>query len=269
MIRGLYTAAAGMLVQQTNQDVVANNLANADTTAFKKDRVLVRSFPEMLIHRLADFSPPGPGFKNSPPLLGRLGTGAVVDGIWTDPAYQGVRVTGRPLDVALTGEGYFVVNTPEGERYTRKGDFTIRADNVLATPEGYAVQGQAGDIVLPPETGCHIDPAGRVWAGEREIDSLRLVAFDPAGQEAALTKQGDSLYRLADQAGGGPGGAAARELAPAEGRVQPEALEAANVNIVQEMTAMIVLARAYEANQKAVQAMDGTLEKACNDLGRV
>ncbi|MZP43142.1 flagellar hook-basal body complex protein [Heliobacterium gestii] len=266
MIRGLYTSAAGMLVQQTNQDVIANNLANVNTVSFKKDRAVFREFPEMLIRRMHDLSPGEPGQAEKNPVIGRLGTGAVVDAIWTDTSNPGVRVTQNPTDLAILGRGFFVVNTPEGERYTRDGQFSLRADGALVTAEGYAVQGTAGDITVPSGGAIRIDSEGRVFSGDNEVAQLRVVGYDELapGQEPPLLKAGDSLYRLNQQGAGG----GLRDLAAGEREIKPGALELANVNVVQEMVQMITASRAYEANQKAIQSQDSTLEKACGELGK-
>ncbi|ABZ83458.1 flagellar basal-body rod protein, putative [Heliomicrobium modesticaldum Ice1] len=267
MIRGLYTSASGMLVQQTNQDVTANNLANVNTVSFKKDRAVFRGFPEMLIRRMHDFSPAEPGQAEKNPLIGRIGTGAVVDAIWTDPTSAGLRVTQNPTDLAIIGRGYFVVMGPDGEeRYTRNGQFSLRADGTLVTTEGFAVQGTAGAIRIPQGGNLRIDSDGRIFSGDTEVAQLRIVGYDETpGQAPPLVKAGDSLYRLNEQGDGG----GVRDLAIGEREIRSGALELANVNVVQEMVQMISAARAYEANQKAIQSQDGTLEKACTELGRV
>ncbi|MBC9784504.1 flagellar basal-body rod protein FlgF [Heliobacterium chlorum] len=267
MIRGLYTSASGMLVQQTNQDVIANNLANVNTPSYKKDMAVFRAFPEMLIRRMADFSPPEPGQTEKNPVIGRLGTGATPDGIMTDFSYSGVRVTDNPTDLALNGKGYFVVNTPDGERYTRNGQFSVRADGTVVSPDGYQLLGQKGPIVVPANAKIHVDANGRIFNGDQELDQLRIMGFDEpvAGQEPILEKQGDSLFRLSGQQ---QGNGTLREMTAGETEVKSGSLELANVNVVQEMVQMISAARAYEANQKAIQAQDGTLDKACGELGR-
>ncbi|MZP29542.1 flagellar hook-basal body complex protein [Heliobacterium undosum] len=267
MIRGLYTSASGMLIQQTNQDVTANNLANVNTVSFKKDRAVFREFPEMLIRRMHDFSPSEAGQAEKNPVIGRVGTGSVVDAIWTDPSNPGVRVTQNPTDLAIMGRGYFVVNTPEGERYTRNGQFTLRSNGALVTADGYAVQGTAGDVNVPQGGSLRIDSDGRVFSGDVEVAQLRIVGVDDAAPDQAppLLKAGESLYRLNEQGAGG----GVRDLAVGETEIKSGALELANVNVVQEMVQMITASRAYEANQKAIQSQDGTLEKACGELGRV
>ncbi|MTV49592.1 flagellar basal-body rod protein FlgF [Heliobacillus mobilis] len=266
MIRGLYTSASGMLAQQANQDVIANNLANVNTASYKKDRAVFQAFPEMLIRRIADFSPPAPGEIEKNPIIGRLGTGATLDRIWTDTSYTGVRNTDVPTDVAIVGQGYFVVNTPDGERYTRNGQFKVRPDGTLVTSDGLEVQGQNGSIVVPSSTSIRIDENGRILNGTQEIAQLRIVGFDEAqaSQNLPIEKQGDSLYRPSQQNGAG----GLQNLPQGQIQIKSGALELSNVNVVQEMVQMISATRAYEANQKAIQAQDGTLEKTCGELGK-
>ncbi|KAB2953793.1 flagellar hook-basal body protein [Heliorestis acidaminivorans] len=288
MIRGLYTSASGMLVQQHNQDVTANNLANVNTNAFKKDQAVFQAFPDMLLSRINDISPavPGPSAgpvnpAGRPVLLGRLGTGATLDEISTNFTAGMVTITDTPTDLAIVGEGFFVVDTPEGERYTRNGHFTFRNDGTLTTQEGYEVQGQNGSVVIPVGSDYTIDTEGRILVEGAQLDSLRFITYnDPVGPEnaaagiqagplevgqpPALLKMGDSLYRI-NEAEGAP---AIREMEIGEVQVRIGALERSNVNVIQEMVQMISASRAYEANQKSIQAQDGTLDKAVNELGR-
>ncbi|WP_438266911.1 flagellar hook-basal body protein [Heliorestis convoluta] len=280
-----------MLVQQKNQDVIANNLANVNTNAYKKDQAIFRAFPEMLLSRVNDISPTEPGHPGpiNPPgrpmPLGRLGTGATLDEIHTSKAPGMVTVTDEPTDLAIIGDGYFVVNTPEGERYTRNGHFTFRNDGTLITQEGYEVQGQNGNITIPTDSEFTIDRAGRILIEGEEIDNLRFVSYNdppedeaalaaarageapalpPMGQPPALLKAGDSLYRPSEL----EGAPALRDMEAGEISLRIGALERSNVNTIHEMVTMISASRAYEANQKAIQAQDGTLDKAVNELGR-
>ncbi|MCW2277466.1 flagellar basal-body rod protein FlgF [Heliophilum fasciatum] len=273
MIRGLYTSATGMLVQQNNQDTIANNLANVQTTGFQKERAVTRQFPQLLIRRLEDMSPTRMGFgighgiaMNDPaPILGNLGTGAMTDQIWTDYSRAGLRTTGNPTDLALNGRGYFVIRTDGGDRYTRNGAFTMGPDGRLMTQSGAPVQGQGGDIIIPPASNVAIDEQGNVSANGEVVDQLRIVDFpDPLpGQPVTLVKQGDSLFAVAEGANATP-----QDLTGQNGLIRVGALENSNVNVVQEMVHMIEAARAYEANQKAITAQDGTLDKVCNEVGR-
>ena len=148
MIRGLYTGAAGMLSETIRMDVVANNLANADKTAFKSDITVFKSFPQMLIRRLNDdgvrkFSL---GSYDTMPIVGRLGTGVEVNEVYTNFEQGSLRETNNPFDFAIEGDGFFVVETERGLRYTRNGSFLLDKDNYIVTKDGYKVLGENGYI---------------------------------------------------------------------------------------------------------------------------
>ena len=129
MWRGLYTAAAGMVTEANRTNAIANNLANATTTAFKRDDTVNEEFAPMLIRRINDTNQADvtsfKGFSvgNQAPVVGELGLGAYTAEVATDHRQGSFQTTGNPLDLAIAGEGYFAVNTPQGVRYTRDGNF--------------------------------------------------------------------------------------------------------------------------------------------------
>ncbi|ADL08732.1 flagellar basal-body rod protein FlgF [Thermosediminibacter oceani] len=260
MIRGLYTSASGMLAEMARTDVISNNLANINTTGFKKDRAVFRAFPEMNIHRYDDPQPVGAGFVIDPvPYIGVLGTGAGLDEIRVDFTQGRIEMTSNPLDLAIedtaAGEtSFFEIQTPAGIRYTRDGSFTINADGFLVTREGYYVMGENGPINLRNGSKVEINTEGEVYLDGLMVDRLRIAAF-PAG--LSLEKQGDNLYR----AQGVP--------LPANARIIQGALERANVNAVSEMVNLISAFRAYEANQRMVRAHDDTLAGAVNEIAKI
>ncbi|TYP58804.1 flagellar basal-body rod protein FlgF [Thermosediminibacter litoriperuensis] len=261
MIRGLYTSASGMLVEMARTDVISNNLANVNTTGFKKDRAVFRAFPEMNIHRFDDPEPAGAGFKIDPvPFIGALGTGAVLDEIHVDFTQGRIEMTSNPLDLAIedtaAGErSFFEIQTPEGVRYTRDGSFTIDAGGFLVTREGYYVMGENGPVNLKEGSKVVINTRGEVYLDGQLVDRLRIAAF-PAG--SLLEKQGDNLYSAQE---GVP--------LPADARIIQGALERSNVNAVSEMVSLISAFRAYEANQRVVKAHDDTLASAVNEIARI
>lgn len=238
MIQGLYTAGSGMAAQLAKIDVLANNLANADTTGFKAD--------------LLSIDPAG-----NPPgsLSGSLSPSvSVIPGRPGLDASPGVmKFTGNPLDLALMGPGLFVVETPRGERYTRAGNFTRDANGFLTTPEGFRVLGTGGPVRIP-EGGLQVESGGRIAGGA----SLRVVA----GPElpGRLLKEGGNLYAPAE-------GAAAPPDLP-EASVAQGQLEASNVNVVRTMVELLIAMRSYEAHQKTIQSIDQTAGQAAGDLGR-
>lgn len=261
MLRGLYTSASGLLAGQAHLDVVANNLANADTAGYKRDQIVFESFPAMFLSRVRDpDAVPGtitgtlPGAAPGVEAVGPLGTGTLAAGVYADHAAGPILTTGNPLDLALVGTGLFTVRTDRGDRYTRQGNFVLDAQGRLATPEGHLVLGERGPITVGSKE-VTVDAGGRVFLDGAYADRLAIVEVNDPG---ALKKEGASLY--AD-----PGGAA--RPATATG-VEQGALEKSNVNPVLEMVNMIAVMRAYEANQKVVQAQDQTLARA-NEIASI
>ena len=256
MIRGLYTGASGMLVEMARTDVISNNMANVNTTGFKKDRAIFRAFPEMNIHRIHDPVPVGIDKVVDPrPFIGMLGTGVMLDEINTDFAQGSFKTTSNPLDLAIRGEGFFQVQTPDGIRYTRDGSFTLNRDRYIVTKDGYYVLGNNGPVQLTQEGDIVISEQGEIFVNEEYVDRLNTVTFVETNQ---LQKQGDNMY-ISDMP----------PIPLQYVQIAQGALEEANVNIVSEMVYLISAFRAYEANQKVIQTHDATLDKAVNDVGRV
>jgi len=222
-------AAAGY--GEARMAILANNLANVNTPGYKADQV---SFSEVLDEA--------------------TGLPTVSATQYTEMTGGSREQTGNPLDVAVDGDGFFVVNTPDGRRFTRDGSFRLGADGTLGTADGNPVLGSSGPIVLDPEvSGIRIDPNGKVWADGEEVDTLQVVAF-PAGAPPA--KVGGNLF---DGTGDTP---------VENPRVSQGALERSNVSSILEMSRMIEIARGYEAYQKLVQSLDQTAAQT-NDVGTV
>src|SRR3712207_2739396 len=146
MERGLYIAASGMLAEMVRQGQLANDLSNASTPGYKADRSSQRSFGELLLNNSVTGQP-----------VGTLGLGARIEGITTDLSPGPIRDTGEPLDLAVVGEGFFGVQTPQGVRYTRNGQFTADGNGNLVTREGYQVLGRNGGPVRVGADG-RVDP---------------------------------------------------------------------------------------------------------------
>jgi flagellar basal-body rod protein FlgG len=246
-----------MLTQSTLTDVVSNNLANVNTAGFKKDLAVAKEFREMLIYRINDHEgpkiPPHVGSEMVP--IGYLGTGAMIDNIYTVQSQGIVRNTGNPLDVGIMGKGYFTVETQNGPRYTRNGSFSLNANRELITNTGERVLGDGGAIRL---TGSKItvDEAGAVYSDGVFVDRFRMATFS---DENVLEKEGNSYFKTSRD------GMETQDQVT----VQQGFLEGANVNTVSEMVNLINVYRTYEANQKIVQAQDETLGKAVNDIARI
>ena len=254
MIRGLYTAASGMLAQMSRTDVISSNLANVNTTAFKKDTVIFQALEEMRIRRVDDPILAGPRMTIDPrPYIGNLGSGVDVGQIYTQFEQGPIKDTSNPLDLALQGTGFFTVIIPDGIRYTRDGSFSRSSNGYLVTREGHMVMGQNGPILLPENATIKINEDGEIFSDGQRLDQLMLVSFADLQQ---LVKVGDNLYS-SDQ-----------EPQQAQPRVIQGALETANANAVTEMVNLIEAFRAYEASQKLVVTHDNLLDKAVNEIAR-
>lgn len=260
MIRGLYTSASGMLAESVRSDVASNNLANVNTTGYKKDTTIMASFPEMLMLRVNDQKKG----EVQVPVVGALGTGALVDEVITSHTQGQLKESSSAFDLAIAGDGYFTVEKAPGQQmYTRNGSFTIDGEGYLVTNQGYYVLGQAGRINIKGAGSAGdfaVDGYGNVTVNGERVDTLQLVSFGDPNQPAVrpqLTKVGESLFTATGQG------------VPAGGRVMQKYLETSNVNAITEMVDLITIMRSYEANQKAVQAHDKTLEQVINDVGRV
>lgn len=244
-----------MLVEGIKTDVAANNLANAATHGFKSQNHAVRSFPEMLIRRINDPVQLGDRAWDPRPIIGVLGTGSAVDELSLNMTDGPVRYTGRALDLAILGPGFMQVMTDSDELlYTRDGQLRVNQDGFLVTGEGLLVMGEAGGIPVGDGTP-RIDTNGRVWSDETLVGTIILWEFEEPG---ALDRMGGNL--LAPSVGSG------EAFVAAQSEIRPEHLELSNVNVVNEMVNLITIQRAYEANQRMIQAQDETLGRLINDL---
>ena len=246
MIRGIYTAASGMLAETTRADTIANNLANGNTAGYKKDVAISKDFASVLIQRIND----GP----EAPVIGGLGVGTVIDEIATIQSNGAMRYSGNPLDLAIDGKGFFAVQTAAGIRYTRNGTFTRNARGRLVTADGQEVLGQNGPITLPDGGQVTVDSTGNVLVEGATVGQLRVVEFD---NERELIKEGANLFQAPNNG------------RQATGKVSQGFLEQSNVNVISEMVNLISGYRAYELNAKTVQTHDQLLDKAVNEVGKI
>ncbi len=257
MLRALRTAALGMSTQQTSVDNTANNLANANTTGFKRARV---SFQDLLYQRVRAA---GGEDGAAPPAALQLGHGAMAVATVGTFTQGGFSETGNALDVAISGEGFFVVRMPDGSQsYTRDGTFTLSAEGGLVTPSGFAIE---PGIEIPPDAlEVQIQADGTVRArlpGEDEPTELGQIELARFQNPAGLRMMGGNLYARTE-ASGDP--IQAPPGVDGLGTVQQGVLETSNVDVVQEMVELISSQRAYELNSKMVQAAEEMLQIANN-----
>jgi flagellar basal-body rod protein FlgG len=242
MNSGVYAALSGSLVAMRKLDVLANNLANVNTAGFKKDRLTFESL-------LPPVGTPSAGRSDAPVLANER--------LFTDFSPGPQRESGNPLDLALAGDGFFVVETPEGRRYTRQGNFSRDTAGQLVTAEGYPVRGTGGPLTI---SGGHIDinDKGEIRSDGIPVGTLEIVDFP---RPYALEKLGNALFAPADP-----------ELRPQPIKgtaVRQGILEGANVEAVTEMIQLIETNRYFEACQKVIRSYDDLAAKAANELGRV
>lgn len=255
MIRGLYTAASGMLVTQRQNEMISENIDNLQNPGYREAEASVEALGPMLIERIGGAN--GNGSEAVP--IGAMGTGARADRIAIKNAPGLMRHTDEATDLAMVSSGFFVVQTAQGERYTRDGHFHLDPQGRLVTFGGQPVLGENGPIG-PLNAEFKVSTEGTVTDQGRTVDQLRVVNFQPG----SLQREGKTtLYALA------PGGVAATPVARADVQVSQGTLEESNVNLNSQMVKMITVMRAYEANQKVIQTQDATLEKAVNEVGKV
>ena len=252
MIRGLWTAASGMAAQQMTIDVVSNNLANANTTGFKKSRA---NFQDLMYQTMLIAGATTPGGGQVPTGI-QVGMGVKPAGIQKVFTQGDYVQTGNDLDIAIEGKGFFKVMHGDEELYTRAGNFTLDSEGFITTSAGDRLQ---PEIAVPPEAVLiTLQSNGQltVHGAAEEIlatEQINLYSFaNPAGLFAA----GQNLLRATEGSGeaieGTPG-------TDGFGTVSNHSLELSNVSVVDEMVAMIVGQRAYEANSKSVQTGDSML----------
>ena len=237
MIRGFYTALSGIMSSMTRQAVVADNISNSSTVGFKQSRTVQDDFELQVMNSLG-------------PELGELGTGTIPTGLKLDISQGPLDTTGVKTDLAVSGDGLFVVRKDGGVAYTRAGDFTVDATGTLVTQQGYAVLDTAGHPVqTEPGSSFTVGTDGTVAeTGQR----IALVGWPPGG----VTRLGENLY----SAGG--------QLTPATGSISQGTLEGSNTDMAAAMTDLISLERNFQMNSRALSIQDSSIGDAVQ-LGRL
>ena len=299
MWRGLYTAATGMITEQKRTDVIANNLANAATTGYKRDLAVHREFENMLVKRVYDHADGGSvgmvaeGFNILGNLgtssddvtrikgfsvdnqnndgIGQLGLGDYISDIAVDYEQGPLETTGNIFDLAISGRGFFAVQTPAGVRYTRNGAFFRNQDGVLQDIRGYNLLATNGQpITIPRNIGNDrvvITGNGEIFAADQQNQPQNRIAqiqFVQFNNRLQTQKQGNNLfYPVADANGN------VAQPQPATGQILQGMLEKSNTQIVNEMVELIHNQRMYEAGSKAVTTQDTMLDASVNQVGRL
>jgi flagellar basal-body rod protein FlgG len=249
-------AATGMLAQQTNVEVIANNLANMNTTAYKMQRA---EFQDLLYQNVER---PGSASADTGAVLPagiQIGVGVRTAATYRITGQGNLNSTGNPYDLAINGKGYFHIQMPDGtDAYTRAGAFSLSPDGQMVTDKGYVV---APGLAIPQDAlSITVNAQGQVQAlvaGQTAPQTLGQLELARFPNEGGLQAIGDNLYTETPASGavltGLPG-------TPGYGTLQQGFLETSNVNAVQEITDLITAQRAYEMNSKVISAADQMLQ---------
>lgn len=252
MLRGLYTAYTGMRNEQYRMDIMSNNLANADTTGFKKEGSTSQAYAEVMAVKIKDVSEN----PNTPKRLGNMSLGVKIGETYTDFSQGSLRDTGNTYDIAIGGSGFFNIEftNKAGEtstKYTRDGGFTITKDGYLVTKDGDYVLGENGRIQLSTTAGTTaFDRSGNIFQDNRLVASLKITDFEDTNY---LTHYGETMWDAKE-------GAVQQDAEDAQ--IYQGYLEMSNASVVKEMVNMITISRQYESNQKMLTTFDESLEKS-------
>jgi flagellar basal-body rod protein FlgG len=236
-----------MQPRMTNLEVIGNNLANIDTIGFKKDNLFTRILKE----------------KGVEMAKGKGELAGMESREFTDFSDGSLKPTNNPLDLAMTGKGFFTIETQDGIRYTRNGNFALSTDGILVTSNGNPVMGTSGKIQLPDsrtlsQGDITVNEQGEITIDKKPVAKLRIATFD----DLSTLKKDKACMFATD---------APERAATVDGKsaaVHQGYLEESNVEGIQEMVQMLELSKSFETDQKAIQAQDATLDKAM-EVGRV
>jgi flagellar basal-body rod protein FlgG len=255
-MRALSIAATGMQAQQTNVEVIANNLANMNTSGFKRERA---EFEDLLYQNVEQ---PGSQTSDSGTIVPagiQLGAGVRTAAVYRVDSQGDLSQTSNPYDLAINGAGYFHIQMPDGtDAYTRAGSFGLSADGQIVTDKGYTV---APGIAVPANaTSVTINAQGQVQAtvpGQTAAQTLGQIELDRFPNDAGLNALGGNLFTETAASGAAQAGVPG---STGYGTIQQGYLETSNVNPVEEITALITAQRAYEMNSKVITAANGMMQ---------
>ena len=259
-MRSLSIGATGMLAQQLNVEVISNNIANMSTTGFKRQRP---EFQDLLYQNLERVGSTSTDAGTIVPSGVQIGAGVQLAAVYRIHEQGNMILTENPLDLAISGKGFFQVEMPSGETaYTRSGEFQLSPEGVIVTPDGYPVIGpgaipeDAVDLVINASGEVFVTVDGQVEpqaAGQFELSTFV--------NEAGLEATGDSLFTETPASGDAIVGVAGTD---GFGTIKQGMLETSNVNIVSEITSLITAQRAYEMNSKVISTSDEMMRSVTN-----
>ena len=259
-MRALDIAGTGMQAQQTNVEVISNNLANMTTTGFKRRRA---EFQDLIYQNLRRVGSNSSDTGSIVPSGAQVGLGVKTAAIYRIDEQGNLQQTSNTLDMAIQGNGFFQVTLPSGETaYTRDGTFSLAPDGTIVTADGYVVQ--PGIQIPSNATGVTVNSAGQVQVtlsgqtAPQTVGQLQLAVFP---NDAGLAAQGENLY-LQTAASGAP--VTGNPASPGFGSVMQGFIETSNVNVVSEITNLITAQRAYEMNSRVITASDEMMSTLTN-----
>lgn len=265
MIKGLYTAHTGMVNEMNRLDILTNNLANADTTAYKKEGTTSRTFADELAIKIKDTSDYG-----LPKTIGEMSLVTHLGQVYTDYSAGNIKVTDNETDFAIDGDGFFAVAFTDKQgntsvKYTRDGNFVVDNQGYLRTKDGDYILNAEGArsgnpsaenyIQLNPTASLAVDELGYIYQNDELVGTIGIIDF---ADYDYIEKYGENMYNLVE------GGTVIESTA----KLRQGMLEGSNVNVVDEMVNMIAIQRAYEAGQKVITSIDETLATTVK-LGKV
>ncbi|MCB9948864.1 MAG: flagellar basal-body rod protein FlgG [Rhodospirillaceae bacterium] len=259
-MQSLNISATGMLAQEMNVQVLANNIANVNTTGFKRQRA---EFQDLLYQTLERVAPVSSDPGVSVPAGVQLGTGVELSSTYRVHEQGGMQMTDNPMDLALDGRGFFQIELPNGDTaYTRAGEFQLNAQGEIVTPEGFRLIGPGPVPVDATDVG--INAEGRIFvtlAGQEEPSDAGQIELAAFANEGGLEALGDNLFVQTVASGQPTTGAPGTE---GLGTIKQGMLEASNVDIIGEITQLIAAQRAYEMNAKVVKISDDMMQSTNN-----
>jgi flagellar basal-body rod protein FlgG len=260
MLKNIYAPLSGGLAQEKALETISNNLANMNTVGFKQDNVTFTLLEPEPYKNYRDPLPPANykvDLQKLEPLHGNEFSYVGIAGVTRDKSQGPAIETENPTDMMLEGDGYFAVNTKDGERYTRAGNFKLGPDGELQTATGDAVLGAKGTVYLRSNQFT-VNQAGEIYQDGQLVDRLKVVQFE---DEKALERVGLNYYMH--------GGSTENIREARNHRVTQGYIEGSNVNAIKSLTAMIIAHRSYEAYQKAVSNFDRMMDKSSNTIGAI
>jgi len=247
MISGIYTAGSALINRGKSIDVISNNMANSNTTGFKRDGLATTSFGDHIVYRMSG---------NESAEIGGMNYGSAPGVVFTSYEQGALEQTGRTVDLGIEGNGFFTLQLEDGSTaLTRSGQFQVNAEGNLVDGKGSLVMGQNGPITVGT-ANFEVRTNGEIFADGQTIDTL-LVTIPTDNK--ALVKISDGMYRMEDGA----------ETAEFTGKIRQGYLERSNVNVTEEMANIIAESRAYQTCSQMIKMMDQVLQKTVNELGRV